>query len=174
MSSFLPFTFLGAGFAFDATFFALVALILFLAIVFWAGAHKQVGTALDARSNQISKDLADARKLREEAEALLAEYKQKRLEAENEAQSIVTRARADAAAYAEESKRKLDESLERRMKQAELKIAQAEASATRDVRTAAADLAIHAATRILAEGAKGQGGNRMIEESISAVRSRLN
>jgi F-type H+-transporting ATPase subunit b len=166
--------FVAAGFEFDATFYALIALLLFLGIVFWAGAHKTAGAALDARSAQISKDLADARRLREEAEALLNEYKQKRLDAEAEAQTIVSRARADAAAYGEESKRKLGESLERRTKQAEQKIAQAEASATKDIRAAATDMAIAAATKLLAETGRGASGAKLVTDSISAVKSRLN
>jgi F-type H+-transporting ATPase subunit b len=166
--------FFAAGLAFDATFFALVALILFLGVVVWAGAHKTAGKALDDRSVQIAKDLADAKRLREEAEALLNEYKQKRLDAEKEAADIVSRARADAHTYGDDAKRKLADMLERRTKQAEQKIALAEASATKDVRAAATELAIAAATRVLADGAKGAGGSKMIEDSIGAVRTKLN
>ncbi len=158
----------------DATFYALVALIIFLGIVFYAGAHTKAGAALDTRAQLISKDIADARKLREEAEALLAEYKKKRLDAEKEAQDIVARAKSDAAAYAEESKRKLVDSLDRRTKQAEQKIAQAEAAAVKDVRAAATDLAIASAAKMLKANAKGAGGDGLIAESITAVKSRLN
>ena len=159
---------------FDNTFFAFVALVMFLGIVFYAGAHKKAGAALDARANQISKDIADARRLREEAEALLAEYKQKKLDAEKEAAGIIAQARSDAAAYAEDAKKKLADSLTRRTKQAKQKIAQAEAAAIKEVRAAATDRAIAAATAIIAEGAKGKGGDGLIAESIAAVKSRLN
>jgi F-type H+-transporting ATPase subunit b len=159
---------------FDATFFALVALILFLGIVFYAGAHRKAGSALDERRAMIAKELDDARKLRVEAEALLAEYKQKRLDAEKEAQGIVAQAKMDAAAFAEESKTKLAASLERRTKQAEQKIAQAEASALKDVRSAATDAAIAAATKLMADVAKGTKGSKFIDESIAAVKGRLN
>jgi F-type H+-transporting ATPase subunit b len=158
----------------DNTFFAFVALVMFLGIVFYAGAHKKAGAALDARADQISKDIADARKLREEAEALLAEYKQKKLDAEKEAMGIIAQAKSDAAAYAEDAKKKLADSLIRRTKQAENKIAQAEAAAIKDVRAAATDLAIKAASMIMADGAKGKGGDSLIAESIAAVKSRLN
>jgi F-type H+-transporting ATPase subunit b len=158
----------------DNTFFAFVALVLFLGIVFYAGAHKKAGAALDARADQISKDIADARKLREEAEALLAEYKQKKLDAEKEAMGIIGQAKSDAAAYAEDAKKKLADSLIRRTKQAENKIAQAEAAAIKDVRAAATDLAIKAASMIMADGAKGKGGDSLIAESIAAVKLRLN
>lgn len=159
---------------FDNTFFAFLALIMFLGIVFYAGAHKKAGAALDARANQISKDIADARKLREDAEALLAEYKQKKLDAEKEAAGIIAQAKADAAVYAEDAKKKLADSLTRRTRQAENKIAQAEAAAIKDVRAAATDLAIRTASSIISEGAKGKGGESLIAESIAAVKSRLN
>ncbi len=159
---------------FDNTFFAFLALIMFLGIVFYAGAHKKAGAALDARADQISKDIADARKLREDAEALLAEYRQKKLDAEKEAAGIIAQAKADAAVYAEDAKKKLADSLTRRTRQAENKIAQAEAAAIKDVRAAATDLAISTASSIIAEAAKGKGGESLIAESIAAVKSRLN
>jgi F-type H+-transporting ATPase subunit b len=167
-------TFLAVGFALDASFYALIALILFLGIVLWAGAHKKAGAALDARAAQIDKDINDARKLREEAEALLAEYKQKKLDAEKEAAGIIAQAKSDAAAYAEDASKKLGDALTRRTKQAESKIAQAEAAAVKEVRAAATDRAIDAASRLIAEGAKGKGGAKLIAESIAAVKARLN
>ena len=165
---------LAAGLALDNTFFAFLALVIFLGVVVWAGAHKTAGKMLDDRAAQISKDLSDARRLREEAESLLAEYKQKRIDAEKEAGEIVARAKADAASFAEESKRKLSEAIDRRTKQAETKIAQAEAAAAKDVRARAADLAVAAATSLLKDGMKGKGGESLIAESIAAVKARLN
>lgn len=165
---------LAAGLAFDNTFFAFLALVIFLGIVVWAGAHKTAGKMLDDRSAQISRELSDARRLREEAEALLAEYKQKRIDAEKEAGEIIARAKSDATLYAEEAKKKLSEAIERRTKQAETKIAQAEAAAAKDVRARAADLAVAAAATLLKDGMKGKGGESLVAESIAAVKSRLN
>jgi F-type H+-transporting ATPase subunit b len=159
---------------FDAAFFALVALVIFLGIVFWAGAHRTAAKMLDDRSAQIAKDLDDARKLREDAEKLLADYKQKRIDAEQEAAGIIARAKSDAAAFAEESKKKLSDTLERRTKQAETKIAQAEEAAKKEVRARAADLAVAAAHSLLKDGMKGKGGEGLIAESIAAVKAKLN
>ena len=68
---------------FDATFFALVALVIFLAIAAYAGAFKKMAAGLDTRAERIRKELEHATQLRKDAEALLVEYKQKRLDAEN-------------------------------------------------------------------------------------------
>lgn len=160
--------------AFDNTFFAFLALVIFIGIVMYMGAHRQVGAALDQRGQRIAKDLDDARKLREEAEALLNEYKKKRADAEIEAQAIIAQAKANADEYAAETRRKLGESIERRTRQAEQKIAQAEAAAIKDVRSAVADIAIAAASKLTAENLKGGKGGDLIAESIAAVKSKLN
>ncbi len=159
---------------FDATFFAFVALVIFLAVATYAGAFKSMGAGLDARTARIQKDLDDAARLRKEAEALLAEYKQKRIDAEKEAAEIVSAARRDAEEFAEETRRKLAESLERRTRQAEQKIAQAEAAAVKDVRSAATEMAVAAAQKLLAEATKGGKGAGLIASSIDAVKTRLN
>lgn len=158
----------------DASFFALVALVIFLGIVAYAGGFKAMGSGLDSRAERIRNDLEHAAKLRKEAEALLAEYKQKRIDAEKEAASIIAAAKADAEDYAAETRRKLSESLDRRTKQAEQKIAQAEAAAIKDVRNAATELAIAAAQTIVAQVAKGAKGEELIASSIQAVKNRLN
>ena len=156
---------------FDNTFFAFVALMLFLGIVVYAGAHRKAGKALDDRAAAIAKELADARKLREDAEKLLADYRQKKLDAEKEAADIIASAKTQAVEYAEEAKVKLSETLARRTKQAETKIAQAEAAAVKEVRGRAADLAIAAAGTLI----KAQKGNtKLIAESIAAVKSKAN
>jgi F-type H+-transporting ATPase subunit b len=156
---------------FDQTFFALIALVIFICIVLYAGAHKKAGVALDDRAKLIEKELSDAKQLRLDAEKLLADYKQKRLDAEKEAESIIAQAKSAATQYGEEARRKLTETIARRTKQAEQKIAQAEAAAAKDVRATATDLAIAAATKLIAEQ---KTGGKLISESIAAVKSRLN
>ncbi len=152
----------------------LVAFILFIILLVYLKVPAMVARMLDERSAKIAKDLAEAAQLREEAQALLVSYQQKRVEAEKDAVNIIAQAKADAEEYAADSRRKLGETLERRAKQAEQKIAQAEAQAIKDVRTVATDIAVAAATRLVAESAKGPKGATLINESIEAVKTRLN
>ncbi len=158
----------------DPASWVLVSFILFIALLVYLKVPAMLAKMLDERSAKIAKDLDDARKLREDAAALLAEYQKKRSDAEGEAANIVAQARSDAEAYAVDARKKLDDMLARRTKQAEQKIAQAEASAVRDVRAAAADLAVRAAGSLLADGASGKAGEKLIAESIAAVKARLN
>lgn len=156
------------------SFWALVGLILFFVVVFAVGAPKKVVAALDRRSDRIRDELDEAKKAREEAQALLAEYQRKRRDAEAEAASIVEEARNEARRLSEEADAKLREMVDRRTRSAELKIAQAEAQAIGEVRDRAATLAVAAATDVLSQKLKGQRAEAMIEESIKTVRQRLN
>jgi F-type H+-transporting ATPase subunit b len=159
---------------FEAEFWVAVAFLLFVLILFYVGAHKKLTEALDARSAKIKADLDDARRLRDEAAALLAEYKRKQGEAEREAEAIVTEAKAEAERVAAEAKTKVEEFVARRTKLAETKIGQAEAQALADVRAAAADVAVAAAEKILTVAAKGKTAEDLIARGIADVKAKLN
>ena len=140
----------------DAEFWVLLGFLAFLGLILSVGAHKKLAKSLDDRAARIKAELDEARKLREEAAQLLADYQRKRQEAEGEAQGIIAGAKAEAERMAAEAKAKVEEFVERRTKMAETKIAQAEAQAAAEVRGAAADAAVAAAGKILGHEAKGK------------------
>lgn len=151
-----------------------LAFVVFMAGLGYIGVHRMIGKSLDDRAGRIKAELDEARKLKDEAAQLLADYQRKRQEAESEAQEIVAGARAEAERLATEAKTKIEEFVARRTKMAETKIAQAEAQATADVRGAAAEAAVAAAEKILAQEAKGKLGNELIAKGIEDVRKKLN
>jgi F-type H+-transporting ATPase subunit b len=155
----------------DATFFAFVALVIFLGILVRMKVPGLLTKGLDERSARIARELEEARKLRDEAEALIADYRRRASQAQEEASSIVAQAKAEAESFAVESRRKMTEMIERRTVSAESKIAQAEALAVKEVRTAATDLAIAAAAKLLAEGA---GTGKLLDASIDGLSGQLN
>ena len=157
----------------DATFFALVALIIFLGVVIYFKAPQMLTGSLDKRAARIAEELEEARKLREEAQALLAEYQRKQRDAEKEAADIIAAAETNAARMTEEAKLGLEDLIARRTKMAETKITQAEAQALQDVRSIAADAAISAAERILSAKMSGKAADSQISDSIAEVKSRL-
>ncbi|MBB6261824.1 F-type H+-transporting ATPase subunit b [Paenochrobactrum gallinarii] len=158
----------------DATFWALVGLVIFLGIVVYLKVPGMVAKSLDERAAKISKELDEARTLREEAQALLAEYHRKRKEAEKEASDIVAAAGREANAIVDDAKQKTEEYVARRNKLAEQKIASAEAEAIKEVRTAAVELAVAAATRIVADKVDAKASATFFKDSLEQVKSRLN
>jgi F-type H+-transporting ATPase subunit b len=158
----------------DATFWALVGLILFFGLVLYLRVPRQIGGALDRRAEAIRGELEQARKLREEAEALLADYKRRAAEAVNEAAAIVDQAKREAEALTAEAKQRMVEYVASRTRIAEQKIAQAEQQALQEVRALSADVAVAAAEKILAAKVKGEAAAALVEKAIADVRSKLN
>jgi F-type H+-transporting ATPase subunit b len=151
-----------------------VGFVLVIALLVWKGAPKMIGKLLDERAAVIAAELNEARRLREEALALLAEYQQKSASAEAEAQSIITDARAEAMRFAAESRVNLQAQIERRAQAAQDKIAQAEAAAMNEIRTLAANAAIGAAEKLIAARMDEQRAAALIESSIKDLGGKLN
>jgi F-type H+-transporting ATPase subunit b len=158
----------------DATFWALVGLILFLALVAYLKVPGMIGRQLDGRADKIRNELEEARKLREEAQQLLAEYQRKRKEAEAEAVGIVDAAKREAKALAADAKAKTEEYVTRRTAFAEQKIAQAERDAIAEVRGSAVDIAIEAARKVLGDKVDAATAGQLFKSSIDAVKTKLN
>jgi F-type H+-transporting ATPase subunit b len=160
--------------AFDATFFALVGLIIFIGILIYVKVPGMMAKSLDERAANIRSELDEAKKLREEAQALLAEYQKKRKQAEADAASIVASAEREAAALTEEARQKTEEFVARRNAVSEQKIKQAEADAVSAVRAAAVDLAIAAAESVIARKADAATQEALFRDAVGTVQTRLN
>jgi F-type H+-transporting ATPase subunit b len=158
----------------STTFWVLISFTLFMALLVYYGVPAVIGKSLDARADAIRKELDDARKLREDAQALLSSYQAKALAAEDEARSIIDAAKREAETLATESRKSLVESIERRSKLAEDKIARAETQAVSEVRAAAVGSAMFAAEQLLKTRASGATGDALISEAIAGLKGKLN
>ena len=157
-----------------AEFWVGIAFVVFLLILLWYRVPALVAKSLDDRALAIRKELDEARRLREEAQALLADYQKKHRNVGQEADAIIDLARREAEALAHETRVGLKESLERRTKMAEEKIGRAEAQAVDEVRGSAIEAAVAAAERILREKMAGTGGASLVDQSIRDLKGRLN
>ena len=157
-----------------AEFWVAVAFGVFVLILFYYRVPKLVAKSLDDRAEAIRKELDEARRLREEAQTLLADYQKRHRNVGQEADTILDQARREAEAFAHETRVSLKETLERRTKQAEDKIARAETQAVDEVRAAAIDVAMAAAEKILREKTAGSGGASLIDQGIRDLKGRLN
>jgi F-type H+-transporting ATPase subunit b len=151
-----------------------IAFLCFLALLAYLGVHRKLIDSLDQRQARIKGDLDEAKRLREEAQALLADFERKGRAAESEAEAIIASAKAEAERLATEAKSRMEDFVARRTKMAETKIAQAEAQALADVRSAAADAAVAAAEKILSTAAKGKVAEDLLAKGIEDVKKKFN
>jgi F-type H+-transporting ATPase subunit b len=151
-----------------------VAFVIFVGILVRLGVPGMLLKQLDDRSARIKAELDEALKLRKEAEGVLAEYRRKQGEAEKAAEAIILNARTEAERLAADAKAKVEDFIARRTKMAETKIAQAEAQALADVRSAAADAAVAAAEKILVETTRGPAAEALVDQGIRDLKAKLN
>jgi F-type H+-transporting ATPase subunit b len=158
----------------EAEFWVAVAFVIFVGVLGYFGAHKTLVKRIDDRRDRIKAELDEARRLKDEAQALLAGYQRKQQEVEREAEAIIASAKAEAERLAAEAAAKMEEFVARRTKMAQEKIAQAEAQALADVRSAAADAAVAAAGSILARTVKDTVADSLLAEGIADLKAKLN
>jgi F-type H+-transporting ATPase subunit b len=157
----------------EAEFWVLIALLTFFGVLFFIGMPKKVLGALDGRSKAIQDELDEAARIRAEAQALLADLKQKRLETERQANEMLANAEAEARRLEIEARQRLEESLKRREELAERKIAQAEAQAAAEVKSAAVEAAAQMAEQVLKGRLKGKRSDPMVDAAVRGMAAKL-
>lgn len=134
---------------------------------------RAIGGALDGRSVAIAKEIDEAAKLRDEAQALLAAYQRKSRDALKEAEDIIAQAEAEARRIQTDAAAELQASLKRREQMAIDKIAQAEARALEDVRNAAVDVALAATRELIEKSLDEDKSKALVEDAIRELPKRL-
>ena len=158
----------------DAEFWVALGFVIFVVGLGYLGVHRKLNAALDDRAGKIRAELNEAKRLRDEAAAVLDGYKRKAAAAETEAAAIVAQARTEAEMLARETEARMTDFVARRTKQAETKIAFAETQAAADVRAAAADAAVTIAANLFRADPKGSGASALLEREIGGLKGRLN
>lgn len=157
----------------NTDFVVLLGFIVFIGVLVYFKVPGLVGGLLDKRAEGIKADLEEARALREEAQTILASYERKQKEVKDQAQSIVEHAKRDAEEAAAAAKEELKASIARRIAAAEDQIKSAEQAAVKEVRDTAIDVSIGAARALIAKNMTAADGNKLIEEAITDVESKL-
>src|SRR5215210_6760233 len=157
----------------SAEFWVGVAFVIFWGVLFYFGVPGRVLNQLDSRGKRIADELAEAKRLRQDAERLLKEFESKRAVAEREAADIVSNAREEAERLAREAQEKMADFVKRRTATAEAKIAQAETQAAAEVRAAAVEAAVQASERVLRNEIKGPAAEALLTRSLGDVRAKL-
>lgn len=147
-------------------FWVAVAFVIFVVLLgrtLWS----KIGEALDSRATAVKAALAEAATLRAEAEAMLKQAQADRAAALAEAETLLTRAKAEAERVATAAAAEAEAAASRREKMAMDRIAAAEASALKEVRDTAADIAAAAARTVIAESLDESKDAALIDAAVA-------
>lgn len=160
------------AFYMNPVFWVATAFVLVLVLSFKKVSAMLTG-ALDDRSEKIRTELENARRLREEAETVLADYKKKQAEYLKEAEAMLAKARENAASLSRQAELDLKENLDARMKQAVDKIAREEEMAIREVRNHIVDIALSAARATIVNHVGKLPQEELIRLAISDIERKI-
>ena len=158
----------------EPDFWEWLGLLTVIAIILYRRVPALIASALDRRADAISKELESVKRLREEAETVLINYRERAESAGKEAANILNETRAETDRFTEEARAQMQAQIERRGRQAHERIAQAEANAMAEIRALAADAAVAAAQKLIAARLGEQKAASLITQSINDLPSKLN
>ncbi len=157
----------------EAEFWVGIAFLIFVGVMVWLKVPGAAMKTLDARAEKIRAELAEAERLRKEAEDLLTSIRARREEAERHAVEMIANAEVEAKRLETEGHVRLEEQIKRRAEIATHKIAQAEAQAAADVKAAAADLAVELAGLVLAGRVSKMTSDPLVDQAVAELASKL-
>ena len=158
----------------NTDFIVLLAFLVFVGILLYFRVPAAIAKLLDKRAESIKSDIAEARRLRDEAQEIYASYERRQREVKGQADAIVANARREALAQAEKAKLDLQASIERRLAAAQEQIASAESDAVRAVRDQAVQVAVAAASDVLGRQMGASDRSAGIDRAIDDVARHLN
>ena len=154
----------------DESLWVAISFGVFVALV-WKKAGSAISAALDKRTEDIRKNLDEAKALREEAQVELQKYQRLQREASDQAAAIISNAEKAAFQIEENAKVGAEASIKRRKDQAESKIKALEAEAMAEIRNRAAELATVAAASIISDNMDKAASNKLLKADIASIKS---
>jgi F-type H+-transporting ATPase subunit b len=129
----------------------------------------RIGEALDKRAQTIEGDIDAAARLREDADKVLDEYRERLKEARAQSEEIVQRARQTAEAHEKESKEQGKELLAEAAQRAQREIETATRRALDELRREVADLTIMATEKVTRKTLDEADQRRLVEEALGEL-----
>ncbi len=158
---------------YNTNYVVLLAFLLFVGVLVYLRVPGLLMGLLDARAEGIRDELNEAKALREEAQTILASYERKQREVQEQANRIVEQAKKEAEIAAAKAIADLNASIERKLDAAQDQIASAQASAVKEVRDTAIQVAVEAAGEVIAKKMSDAEGNKLIDVAIATVGDKL-
>ncbi|MEC7515268.1 MAG: F0F1 ATP synthase subunit B [Pseudomonadota bacterium] len=156
----------------DPTFWVAVGFVIFV-VAAARPIMAKIGGALDNRAAEIAGKLEEAKNLREEAQAALANYQLLQRDAAAEAEAILAHASEEAERLRAAAEENLAQTLKRREEAALDKIAAAEARALQDVRNRAVDVAMAATEKLVVDAMSDEVRQKVTKAAIDDLPTRL-
>lgn len=148
-----------------------IVTFLIVLVILRFTAWKPLMASLEERERNISGAIAEAQRIKSEAEELLAKYETMLHHAKDEARSILEASRKDGVAVQEEIRAKAKREVDELKTRAHREIDLAKDSALHEIWDLAANLSTELATRVLGRSLNSDDQKRLVRELIDDMRN---
>jgi F-type H+-transporting ATPase subunit b len=136
-------------------------------LILWRWVFPRISAALDRRQQAIEESIDTAEETRRQADALLAEYRERLHEARDQAQEIIERARKAGDAHERESEEEAVARREQLMERTRREIEAETRRAVQEIRREVADLTVMATERVTRKVLTEEDQRRLVQETLS-------
>ncbi len=137
--------------------------------ILWKLAFPRIAEALDRRQKAIEESIDTAERTKTEAEALLAEYRERLHEARSQAEEIVARARKAGENFQSESKVDAQRQREELMQQTRRDIVAETRRAILEIRKEVGDLTVAATEKVTRKTLTEADQKRLVDEALAEL-----
>jgi F-type H+-transporting ATPase subunit b len=135
--------------------------------ILWKLAFPRISEALDRRQHAIEESIDHAERMRQQADDLLEEYRERLGEARGQAQEIIDRARKSADAHEREATEHAQQRREQLMEQTRRDIEAETRRAIQEIRREVADLTVLATEKVTRKVLDDADQRRLVEDALS-------
>jgi F-type H+-transporting ATPase subunit b len=153
-----------------------VGLMVWVLVVFFISffilrkwVYPAIIAALDSRAKTINESIDSAERTRQEADEVLAEYRERLKEARSQADEIITRARQAAETHERETQAQAKATREQLMEQTRRDVEAETRRAIQEIRREVADLTVLATEKVTRKVLTEEDQRRLIEEAMSEL-----
>ena len=157
----------------DATFWVTISFFIFIGILFYFKVPQKVIETLELNISNISNQISEAEKLKEDAKNILIEQEKKISNSKNEVKEMIDKANDEAEKNAIKINNKFQNLMENRKKNAEERIKQLKNQAMKDIKNASVKIAIESVEKLIKNSLDKSKLDKIYSSSIEETKLAL-
>ena len=157
----------------DATFWVTISFFIFIGILFYFKVPQKVIETLEFNISNISNQIVEAEKLKEDAKNILIEQEKKISNSKNEVKEMIDKANEEAEKNVIRTNNEFHNLMENRKKNAEERIKQLKNQAMKDIKNASVKIAIETVEKLIKNSLDKSKLDKIYSSSIEETKLAL-
>ena len=157
----------------DATFWVTISFFIFIGILFYFKVPQKIKESLELNIANISNQISEAEKLKEDAKNILIEHEKKISDSKNEVKEMIKKANEEAEKNVIRTNKEFHNLMDNKKKSAEERIKQLKNQAMKDIKNASVKIAIESVEKLIKNSLDKSKLDKIYSSSIEETKLAL-